>query len=55
MVDACRAAGVLFMIHENFRFQPAIRELHRAVADAEIGPIFWGRVSFRSGMDVCVC
>jgi predicted dehydrogenase len=52
MVEACRDVDVMFMIHENFRFQPAIRELQRAVAEADIGAIFWGRVSFRSGLDV---
>jgi predicted dehydrogenase len=38
------------MVHENFRWQAAIR---RAKAEmAAIGRPFWGRVSFRSGFDV---
>ena len=50
MVDACRAAGVQFMVHENFRWQTPMRALREAAA--EIGEPFFGRVSFRSAFDV---
>jgi D-apiose dehydrogenase len=50
MVAAADAAGRTLMVHENFRWQAAIR---RAKAEmAAIGRPFWGRVSFRSGFDV---
>ena len=50
MVSAAAAAGRVLMVHENFRWQSAIR---RAKAEmAAIGRPFWGRVSFRSGFDV---
>lgn len=50
MVAAADAAGRVLMVHENFRWQAAIR---RAKAEmAAIGQPFWGRASFRSGFDV---
>ncbi|WP_425373807.1 Gfo/Idh/MocA family protein [Phyllobacterium salinisoli] len=52
MVNACKAAGVPLMVHENFRWQSPIRAV-RAVLDAgKLGEVFWGRVSFRSAYDV---
>lgn len=50
MVAACRAAGVPFMVHENFRWQTPMRAVRTAAAD--IGPLFFGRLTFRSGFDV---
>lgn len=50
MVAACEAAGVPFTVHENFRWQSAIRATKAAMAD--IGTPFFGRVSFRSAFDV---
>jgi predicted dehydrogenase len=52
MVEACEAAGVPFMIHENFRFQSAIIAVRDAIDSGAIGRPFWGRISFRSGFDV---
>ena len=52
MVEACRAANVPLMVHENFRFQSPIRAVRRALESGEIGEPFWGRFSFRSGHDV---
>lgn len=52
MVEACEAANVPFMIHENFRFQSAIIAVRDAIDSGAIGRPFWGRVSFRSGFDV---
>lgn len=48
VVDAAR--DVTFMVHENFRWQPAMLELKRV--SGELGPLFFGRLSFRSGYDV---
>ena len=40
------------MVHENFRWQSAIRAVKAVVETGEIGAVFWGRVSFRSAYDV---
>jgi predicted dehydrogenase len=50
MVAACGAAGVRFMVHENFRWQRPMRALRDAAAG--LGPLAFGRVSFRSAFDV---
>jgi predicted dehydrogenase len=50
MVEACRAAGVPFMVHENFRWQRPMRETKRA-AEA-IGELFFGRIQWRTAWDV---
>ncbi|HET9068404.1 MAG TPA: Gfo/Idh/MocA family oxidoreductase [Amaricoccus sp.] len=50
MVAAADAAGRTLMVHENFRWQSAIRRAREEMA--AIGRPFWGRVSFRSGFDV---
>ncbi len=52
MVAACESAGVRLMVHENFRWQSAIRSLAAVIERGEIGAPFWGRVSFRSAYDV---
>ncbi|PSJ63241.1 Gfo/Idh/MocA family protein [Kumtagia ephedrae] len=52
MVAACEAAGVPFMIHENFRWQSPLIAVREAIDGGAIGTPFWGRVSFRSGYDV---
>lgn len=52
MVAACEAAGVTLMVHENFRWQSAVRAAIGALRAGEIGQPFFGRVSFRSGYDV---
>ena len=50
MVEACRAAGVRLMVHENFRWQTPLRALKRAAAG--LGDLFFARISLRSGFDV---
>ncbi len=52
MVDAADAAGVALMVHENFRWQSAIRAAKAEIDAGAIGTPFWGRVSFRSAHDV---
>ena len=51
MVKACNKAGVVFMVHENWRWQAPIRELKRLVDEGVVGQPFFGRVSFRSDFD----
>lgn len=52
MVAAVEATGKTLMVHENFRWQSAIRAAIDAVRGGAIGTPFFGRVSFRSGYDV---
>ena len=52
MVAACDEAGIPLMVHENFRWQSAIRAVKAVLEAGEIGDVFWGRVSFRSAYDV---
>ena len=52
IVAACAKVRVPLMVHENFRWQSAIQKVKQVVVAAEIGEVFWGRVSFRSAYDV---
>lgn len=52
MVAACDRAGVMLMVHENFRWQTPMRAVRAALDRGDIGDPFWGRVSFRSAHDV---
>src|SRR6056297_171469 len=52
MVAAVEATGKTLMIHENFRWQSAIRTVVDEIRKGTIGTPFFGRVSFRSGYDV---
>jgi D-apiose dehydrogenase len=52
MVTACAEAGVPLMVHENFRWQSPIQAVRTVIESGEIGDVFWGRFSFRSGYDV---
>ncbi len=52
MVDAVATTGKTLMIHENFRWQSAVRRVIDEVRSGIIGTPFFGRVSFRSGYDV---
>lgn len=52
MVDAVEKTGKLLMVHENFRWQSALRAIIKSVRGGQIGVPFFGRVSFRSGYDV---
>lgn len=52
MVEACEAAKVPLMVHENFRFQAPLRRVHEVLQSGVIGTPLWGRLSFRTGQDV---
>lgn len=52
MVHACDAAGIPFMVHENFRWQSPLIAVRDAIDSGRIGKPFWGRISFRSGYDI---
>ena len=50
MVELCDAHGVRLMVHENFRFQRALRRAKRL--SEGLGRLFFGRIHFRSAHDV---
>lgn len=52
MVATAYSAGKVLMVHENFRWQSAVRAAIDALRAGAIGTPFFGRVSFRSGYDV---
>ena len=52
MVDAFQGAGKTLMVHENFRWQSAVRRVIDELRAGTIGTPFFGRISFRSGYDV---
>ncbi|EPX77922.1 Gfo/Idh/MocA family protein [Salipiger mucosus] len=52
MIAAVEATGKTFMVHENFRWQSAVRAAIEELRNNAIGTPFFGRVSFRSGYDV---
>lgn len=43
--------GIPLMVHENFRFQPAMRRTKDIIAAGEIGIAEWAQISFRSDFD----
>ncbi|MBV9671484.1 MAG: Gfo/Idh/MocA family oxidoreductase [Verrucomicrobia bacterium] len=52
MVDQCRSAGIPLFVHENFRWQLPIRELHRVLQTEQIGSPFRARIDFNSSFPV---
>lgn len=52
MIRAVEATGKVFMVHENFRWQSAIRAAIHSIREGAIGKPFFCRASFRSGYDV---
>ena len=52
MVAACADRGLMFMVHENFRFQRPMRRIKELLDTGAIGRPFFGRVSFRTAHDV---
>jgi predicted dehydrogenase len=51
MVAACRAAGIPFYVHENYRWQAPVRELKRLVNEGYIGKPFRGRFQFMHALE----
>jgi predicted dehydrogenase len=52
MIQACADRGVSLTVHENFRWQAAVRAAVEQLRLGVIGQPFFGRISFRSGFDV---
>jgi predicted dehydrogenase len=49
MVDACEAAGVRLLIHENWRWQPWYREVRRLLDTGTLGRVFQMSFQWRTG------
>jgi predicted dehydrogenase len=52
MVAACKEAAVPLMVHENFRWQRPMRVLRERIDAGEIGRPFFGRIVFRTAINV---
>ncbi|MEK0083014.1 Gfo/Idh/MocA family protein [Benzoatithermus flavus] len=52
MVEACAAAGVPLMVHENFRFQSPMLAVREVLTSGAIGEITWARIAWRTGYDI---
>lgn len=52
MVAASNAANTFLAVHENFRFQAPLLKVKELIDQGAIGPVNWGRVSFRTGWDI---
>ena len=52
MVAACRQAGVSLFVHENWRWQPPLRQFQRVLAEGAIGAPFRARIEMISGFPV---
>jgi predicted dehydrogenase len=51
-IKVCREAGVPYFIHENWRWQPQLRELKKVLDSGVIGTPFRARISMVSAYDV---
>ncbi len=49
MVEACEAAGVRLLIHENWRWQPWYREARRLIDAGALGRVFQLSAQWRTG------
>jgi predicted dehydrogenase len=52
MLVACRDAGVPLLVHENWRWQTPLRQVHRLLAADPIGRPFRARIEMVSGFPV---
>lgn len=50
IVEAAEKANRLFMVSQNYRFQPAPRTIKKIISDREIGEIGYVTVSFHKGV-----
>ncbi|WP_226582564.1 Gfo/Idh/MocA family protein [Acuticoccus sediminis] len=48
-VALAEAAGIMLVVHENFRFQPWFREIHRLIAEGCIGEVYSASFRLRPG------
>src|SRR5687768_10753113 len=52
LVEFCRKKNAPFFVHENWRWQTPIRQLHRLLAEGHIGMLFRARIDMISGFPV---
>jgi predicted dehydrogenase len=53
-LQACRAAGVPYFVHENWRWQTQLRELKKVLQSGAIGAPFRARISMVSSFPVFI-
>jgi predicted dehydrogenase len=51
MVAACQEAGILFFVHENFRWQTPLRAFKRVLDEDPVGQPLRARIQFVHGME----
>ena len=49
MIAACDQAGVMLMVHENFRWRRPLMAVREVLESSDIGRPFFARISFRHG------
>ena len=52
MVQECRAAGIPFLVHENWRWQHPLRQVKRALDEGRVGKPFRARITFANSFPV---
>ena len=52
MVEACQHAAVPLLVHENWRWQTAIRQFHTILNSTDIGRRFRARIEMKSGFPI---
>lgn len=52
IIDACKAARIPFMVHENMRFLRPVRKVRDIIESGSLGALTWGRIAFRTGHDI---
>jgi len=52
MVEACSRAGVLLLVHENWRWQTPIRKLKHLLDSGVIGRVFRARITYSNSFPV---
>ncbi len=52
MVELCRAAGIPFFVHENWRWQVPIRQVKKILVSGIIGSVFRSRIHYCSSFPV---
>ena len=52
LVEFCRQKNTPFFVHENWRWQTPVRQLHRLLAEGHVGTPFRARIDMISGFPV---
>jgi predicted dehydrogenase len=52
MVEACREAGIPFLVHENWRYQYPIQQVKKALEEGEVGKPFRAHIVYANSAPV---